>query len=909
MSDETGKLRAILAARDATVDSIQQALETSAAQLVAKESVIQSLLVNIEGLRRELAATGADKPVEEAEQLTRAQPPEAVEHNAEDMDDLRGAKGDPANYLGQETDVQILKALAPMVQTKFFVDVGAEKGALAALLCASGMRGALFEPLDEHRADLEKMAREHDCAVYPFAIDEYDGVRDFHVATDAQGRLLDYFHSLQAVGASEQFSHSITRRVTCRSIASLVEERVLPDEIGVLKIDTEGHDLFVLKGLGALRPELVVCEFFAKGLYAGWELAQPEPLIELMRGYGYRWYAAVKRSEEFEYVSAPPAGFLPGQWGNLFFLRGDLFERSRAVLSCLMSCMEARFVKHWSEVQRDRVAKEKVIQDLLKERSSSADLGKSAEEKERLIRQLEAARRDDAQRADQWLADSKEKQAVTFSLRDHAEAADRRSCELLEAIEGKERHLQELHGELALHQERHLEAIRIMEEKEKVIKELSEAITQRDSSLRSIESVVARCAASIDEALRGNASALARAENTQREMLASMLQTRESLRELSGEKDGASADKLHNSAHVPEVLLGALEEKEQVIQELRRALDAYRASHPLLAYLGSPLRWIQALRKRAGSSVRNLLKPRLGNLNQHAPIKLRLPAHYARETPPKNPPRISIVTPSYKQAGFIERTITSVLDQKYPNLEYFVQDGGSDDGTCEILQRYSGRLSGWDSQSDGGQSHAINAGFSKTSGEIMAWLNSDDILYPGALAYVANYFAKHPEVDVVYGHRLLVDENDKQIGRWIMPPHSDAILSWADFVPQETLFWRRGIWTAIGGHVDESFRFAMDWDLLVRFRDAGARFVRLPRVLGGFRIHTQQKTSATISDVGFKEMDRIRARALGQQPSSAQINAAIAPYLARHIISDWYWSARRSLGGRHKRLGLVRHER
>lgn len=262
---------------------------------------------------------------------------------------------------------------------------------------------------------------------------------------------------------------------------------------------------------------------------------------------------------------------------------------------------------------------------------------------------------------------------------------------------------------------------------------------------------------------------------------------------------------------------------------------------------------------------------------------------YSSVSKVENLPKISIVTPSYEQADFIERTINSVLSQSYPNLEYFIQDGGSSDGTINILEHYSGKVSGWDSQSDSGQSQAINRGFSHATGEIMAWLNSDDLLLPGALDYVADYFMQHPDIDVVYGHRVLIDDKDQQIGRWIVPSHDDAILSWHDFIPQETLFWRRSIWEKAGGHIDESFRFAMDWDLIARFRDAGAHFFRLPRFLGGFRIHPDQKTLASITDIGFKEMDRIRERSLGFIPSKSVIRRKAWPYLARHKFADWWW--------------------
>ena len=197
------------------------------------------------------------------------------------------------------------------------------------------------------------------------------------------------------------------------------------------------------------------------------------------------------------------------------------------------------------------------------------------------------------------------------------------------------------------------------------------------------------------------------------------------------------------------------------------------------------------------------LKPRLGVLNQYPPRELHFPTHYYNVATLSVVPKISIVTPSYNQSVFLERTLKSVLEQSYPDLEYLVQDGGSTDDTVTVLKRYDDRLTGWTSCADKGQANAINIGFSKSSGEIMAWLNSDDILLPGTLFYVADYFTRHPDVDVVYGHRILIDENDQDIGRWMMPPHDDQVISWADFIPQETMFWRRRIWEKAGGHINE----------------------------------------------------------------------------------------------------------
>jgi glycosyltransferase involved in cell wall biosynthesis len=332
-----------------------------------------------------------------------------------------------------------------------------------------------------------------------------------------------------------------------------------------------------------------------------------------------------------------------------------------------------------------------------------------------------------------------------------------------------------------------------------------------------------------------------------------------------------------------------LEEKDATIQNLRRAIKAYRSAFLAFKPVLIPLNWIA---RRAFA----LLRPRLGNLYQHPPREICLPNHYFDAIDLTSTPRVSIVTPSFQQARFIERTIASVLEQGYPNLEYLVQDGGSKDGTVEILRRYSDRLAGWKSLSDKGQGNALNLAFGKTSGDIMAWLNSDDILLPGALSYVVEYFNQHPEVDVVYGDRILIDVNDLQIGRWLLPKHSDSVLSWVDYIPQETLFWRRRLWEKIGGRLDETFSFAIDWDLLVRFRDAGACFTHLPRFLGGFRVHAEQKTSASIAAIGCEEMDRIRQRLLGHQPSWREIRKAVMPYLLRHVLADIGWRVRNKLG-------------
>jgi GT2 family glycosyltransferase len=289
------------------------------------------------------------------------------------------------------------------------------------------------------------------------------------------------------------------------------------------------------------------------------------------------------------------------------------------------------------------------------------------------------------------------------------------------------------------------------------------------------------------------------------------------------------------------------------------------------------------VRRSPGTALREWTSPRLGILRHHLPEQLQVPRSYLRTTPPRAAPLISIVTPSYEQGCYLGRTIYSVINQHYPRLEYVVQDGGSTDETREVLERFSGSLSRWASEPDDGQADAINRGFADTSGEIMAYLNSDDLLLPGSLAYVARYFAEHSDVDAIYGHRILIDEHDRQIGAWVLPRHDDETLTVADYIPQETLFWRRELWERAGGQIDTSFKFAIDWDLLLRFREVGARIVRLPRFLGAFRVHAEQKTSRQ-QRLCESESALLHRRVLGRAMGDEEIFARVQPYLRRHVV-------------------------
>ncbi len=279
----------------------------------------------------------------------------------------------------------------------------------------------------------------------------------------------------------------------------------------------------------------------------------------------------------------------------------------------------------------------------------------------------------------------------------------------------------------------------------------------------------------------------------------------------------------------------------------------------------------------------------IGILRHYAPRALqwdeRLPGP---RLPAAALPQVAIVTPSYGQDRFIERTLRSVLEQAYPKLVYVVQDGGSKDRSAEIIAGYAPQLHHWESVRDQGQADAIKRGFVHMAAQlapdaIMAWLNSDDLLAPGSLRFIAEYFNRHPHVDVVYGHRIIIDDQDRDVGRWIMPRHNSATLEWIDYVPQETLFWRKRAWDLVGG-IDPSFQFALDWDLLARFQQAGCRMVRVPYFLGAFRVHPEQKTSQAIHTTGADEMRCIRTRFNGErQDDFATIN--------RHARHARFWGA------------------
>jgi glycosyltransferase involved in cell wall biosynthesis len=203
---------------------------------------------------------------------------------------------------------------------------------------------------------------------------------------------------------------------------------------------------------------------------------------------------------------------------------------------------------------------------------------------------------------------------------------------------------------------------------------------------------------------------------------------------------------------------------------------------------------------------------------------------------------VTIITPSYNQGKYLRETMRSVLEQDYPFIEYLVIDGGSTDNSVDVIKSFERKLTYWCSETDKGQTDAINKGFSRARGDILAWINSDDTYNPGAVSQAVKYLQEHPEVGVVYGDLNFIDEDSRVIGKF---PAAQTDLQKLRrgyvHVPQPATFFRAELWQQVGP-LDPSFFFAMDYDLWVRLA-AVSRLQYLPGpVWANFRMHLDAKT-------------------------------------------------------------------
>jgi glycosyltransferase involved in cell wall biosynthesis len=221
-------------------------------------------------------------------------------------------------------------------------------------------------------------------------------------------------------------------------------------------------------------------------------------------------------------------------------------------------------------------------------------------------------------------------------------------------------------------------------------------------------------------------------------------------------------------------------------------------------------------------------------------------------------PLVTIVTPSFNQSRYLEETILSVLNQDYPNIEYFVMDGGSSDRSPEIIRKYAGRLAGWVSEKDQGQTDAINKGFARANGKILAWLNSDDTYQPQAVREAVELLMEHPGWGMVYGDTRFIDERSMPIGKFSASQTDyEKLRQGYVHIPQQSSFFRADLWKKVGP-LDPTFYFAMDYDLWVRLaRITDLVYVR--REWANFRLHGEAKTIAA-DDRCWPEMLRIHYR-------------------------------------------------
>lgn len=250
-------------------------------------------------------------------------------------------------------------------------------------------------------------------------------------------------------------------------------------------------------------------------------------------------------------------------------------------------------------------------------------------------------------------------------------------------------------------------------------------------------------------------------------------------------------------------------------------------------------------------------------------------------------PQISLVTPCYNAERFIEETLTSVLNQGYPNLEYFVLDGGSTDSTLDIIRDHEEQLAGWTSEPDGGMYDALQKGFEKTSGAIMGWINADDILHRQSLFTVGSIFAALPEIKWVQGRPTRIDglgrvtEVDSRLRRW---SNYDYYLGNYRWIQQESTFWTRDLWEQSGGFVDTDLQYAGDLELWARFfRHADLHVSEA--LIGAFRQHSDGQLSSEHMSEYIQEAEQVIFRE--RQRLSVPQRKVIRNLKRINLLCDW----------------------
>lgn len=252
-----------------------------------------------------------------------------------------------------------------------------------------------------------------------------------------------------------------------------------------------------------------------------------------------------------------------------------------------------------------------------------------------------------------------------------------------------------------------------------------------------------------------------------------------------------------------------------------------------------------------------------------------------------NKVKFSITTPSYNQSQFLQRTLDSVLMQEGVELEYFVFDGGSQDNSVQIIKQYADLLTYWESKPDKGQTHAINKGFARATGDILAYLNSDDVYTPGALARVATVLETYPEVDIVYGNCGYINEDDVLFRIKKAPPFSKKRLTRKDFIFQPSVFFRRQVYEVIGP-LDERYHYCMDYEYWLRMAENDMIFYHEPTVLSHMRFHDEAKSVSAIPMALAEE--KIMKLRYGYPKWEVQ-----SSYLYKKYIGRYLWPTKRRI--------------
>jgi glycosyltransferase involved in cell wall biosynthesis len=268
---------------------------------------------------------------------------------------------------------------------------------------------------------------------------------------------------------------------------------------------------------------------------------------------------------------------------------------------------------------------------------------------------------------------------------------------------------------------------------------------------------------------------------------------------------------------------------------------------------------------------------------------VELPLFDQEASPESDPawPRISVITPSFNQAPFLERTLWSIHNQGYPNLEHIVIDGGSTDGSIDIIRKFERRLAYWQSEPDDGQCHAINIGATRATGAFMTWINSDDLLLSGSLNRIGELIQRYPDTDLFYGNQVEVDQVDRVTKRVYTIDFDlrDFLYEIHIIIHQQSAFWRTDLFRRLGGLNDCAY--AMDYDLFYRMIASGIRWLRIEDFLAAFRMYPDSLTgTGKVARLRTSTVDRIFEEATGHQRTFWDRSVMAPLYKTRRFLAE-----------------------